>query len=105
MVAFTLAFHALMAYEGRQHSWLTGVYWVFTTMTTLGFGDITFTSDLGRMFSVLVMLVGTFPLLVVLRPEQQEAFAYAVPCEQHRLDLAAALAEMDEAVRGMKSLM
>jgi hypothetical protein len=46
-----------------------------------------------------------FPLLVVLRPEQQEAFAYAAPREQHRLDLMAALAEMDEAVRGMKSLL
>ena len=46
-----------------------------------------------------------FPLLVVLRPEQQEAFAYAVPRDQHRLDLPAALAEMDETVRGMKSLL
>lgn len=46
-----------------------------------------------------------FPLLVVLRPEQQEAFAYAVPREQQRLDLLAALAEMDEAVRGMRSLL
>jgi hypothetical protein len=46
-----------------------------------------------------------FPLLVVLRPEQQEAFAYAVPREQHRVDLSAALAEMDEVIRGMKSLL
>lgn len=46
-----------------------------------------------------------FPLLVVLRPEQQEAFAYAAPGEQHRLDLLAALGEMEEWVRGMKSLL
>ena len=46
-----------------------------------------------------------FPLLVVLRPEQQEAFSYAVAREQQRLDLPAALAEMDEVIRGMKSLL
>jgi hypothetical protein len=46
-----------------------------------------------------------FPRLVVLRPEQLEAFAYAVPREQHRLDLLAALAEIDEAIRDMKSLL
>lgn len=47
----------------------------------------------------------SFPLLVVLRPEQQEAFAYAIPRTNHRLDLKAALAEMDEAIHAMKSLL
>ncbi len=46
-----------------------------------------------------------FPLLVLLRPEQQEAFAYAVSRADHRLDLQAALAEVDEAIRAMKSLL
>lgn len=46
-----------------------------------------------------------YPMLVVLRSEQQEAFGYAVPRSQHRLDLQAALAEMDEAIRAMKSLL
>ena len=63
---FTALFHALMALENRQYSLASGIYWVFTTMTTLGFGDITFTSDVGRLFSVVVMLTGTFLLLVVL---------------------------------------
>jgi Trk K+ transport system NAD-binding subunit len=35
-------------------------------MTTLGFGDITFTSDTGRFFSIIVMLSGTVFLLVML---------------------------------------
>ena len=47
----------------------------------------------------------SFLLLVVLRPEQQEAFNYAVLREQQRLDLQAALGEMDEAIRGMRSLL
>lgn len=35
-------------------------------MTTLGFGDTTFTSDIGRVFSVVVLLSGVVLLLVPL---------------------------------------
>jgi Trk K+ transport system NAD-binding subunit len=42
------------------------VYWTLTTMTTLGFGDITFESDAGRIFSIVVLLSGSTFLLVVL---------------------------------------
>ena len=35
-------------------------------MTTLGFGDITFTSDIGRLFSIVVLLSGVVLLLVML---------------------------------------
>ena len=63
---FTVLFHLLMIYEGRQHSWITGFYWTLTTMSTLGFGDITFHSDLGRLFSVLVLFSGIVVLLVML---------------------------------------
>jgi Trk K+ transport system NAD-binding subunit len=63
---YTILFHFLMAYENQQHSWLTGLYWTLTVMSTLGFGDITFTSDLGRLFSIWVMLSGVVFLLIVL---------------------------------------
>lgn len=67
MVAvYSVAFHHLMEYEGRYYSWLTGVYWTLTTMTTLGFGDITFHSDAGKAFSIVVLLSGVIFLLVVL---------------------------------------
>ncbi len=66
ITAYTVAFHVLMAAEGQQHSWLTGVYWTFTVMSTLGFGDITFRSDAGRAFSILVMVSGVMYLLIVL---------------------------------------
>lgn len=46
-----------------------------------------------------------FPLLVVLRPEQQEAFDYAVGRDHQRLDLLGALGEMDVLLRGMRSLL
>ena len=67
MVAvFATAFHELMDREGRSYSWPTSVYWTLTTMTTLGFGDITFESDAGRIFSIVVLLAGSTFLLVML---------------------------------------
>ena len=66
MVVFSVLFHVLMVYEGQQHSWLTGFYWTLTVMSTLGFGDITFTTDLGRMFSLLVLVTGILMLLIML---------------------------------------
>jgi Trk K+ transport system NAD-binding subunit len=66
VVVFTIMFHFIMVYEGQDHSWITGVYWTLTVMSTLGFGDITFTSDLGRGFSVIVLITGIVMLLIVL---------------------------------------
>ncbi len=59
-------FHVIMAWEGQTHSWFTGVYWTLTVMSTLGFGDITFHTDLGRAFSMLVLVSGVILLLVIL---------------------------------------
>ncbi len=62
---YSILFHVIMAWEGQQHSWITGFYWTLTVMSTLGFGDITFSSDLGRIFSSIVLLSGIVMLLVV----------------------------------------
>jgi voltage-gated potassium channel len=66
LAAFSGVFHWLMAREGQRHSWITSVYWTFVTMSTLGFGDITFRSDAGRAFTIVVLLSGTIFLLVLL---------------------------------------
>ncbi|MFN3596536.1 MAG: potassium channel family protein [Rubricoccaceae bacterium] len=66
VLLYTTLFHVLMAWEGQEHSWLSGLYWVLVVMSTLGFGDITFASDVGRLFSLLVLLSGVLLLLVVL---------------------------------------
>lgn len=63
---FSVIFHLLMVREGQQHDWFTGIYWTLTTMSTLGFGDIVFQSDLGRMFSMVVLVTGVILLLIVL---------------------------------------
>lgn len=63
---YSVLFHVLMLWEGQRFSWITGVYWTMTVMSTLGFGDITFHSDLGRLFSILVLLSGMIFLLIIL---------------------------------------
>lgn len=66
VVAFSVAFHVIMEWEGRYYSWVTGFYWTLTVMSTLGFGDITFESDVGRIFSMVVLVSGMVFLLVLL---------------------------------------
>lgn len=41
-----------------------GIYWAITTMTTVGFGDITPKTDLGRLISSAMMLMGWGTLAV-----------------------------------------
>ena len=66
IITYSILFHALMQYEGREYSWVTGFYWALTVMSTLGFGDITFHTDLGRVFTIFVLLTGVVFLLIML---------------------------------------
>ena len=67
MAIFAVIFHIIMEQvEGQQHSWITGLYWTLTVMSTLGFGDITFETDIGRVFSIIVLVSGVVLLLIVL---------------------------------------
>src|SRR5699024_4789766 len=59
-------FRALMAREGQTHGWVDALYWTLTTMSTLGYGDVTFTSDLGRLFSMFVTASGVLLILILL---------------------------------------
>ena len=65
---FTMTFQVIMwEVEDQAHSWITALYWTVVTMSTVGFGDIVFTSDVGRMFSLIVLGSG-IPLLLVILP-------------------------------------
>jgi len=66
VATYSILFHALMAFEDKEYSWVTGFYWTLTVMSTLGFGDITFTTDIGLIFSIIVLLTGIVYLLVML---------------------------------------
>lgn len=66
VAVFSVGFQVIMGIEGRVFSWASAVYWTLTTMTTLGVGDIVFMSDLGRVYSIVVLLVGAVLILVML---------------------------------------
>ena len=73
----SVVFHQLMEREGRggDYRWFDGFYWTMVTMTTLGYGEITFYSGLGKLFSIGVMLFGMMSMLVIL-PFAFIRFAY-----------------------------
>jgi len=57
----------LYVVEGPEHGFKdipTSVYWAVTTMTTVGFGDITPKTDLGRLIASCMMLLGWGTLAV-----------------------------------------
>ena len=57
----------LYVVEGPQHGFTsipTAVYWAITTVTTVGFGDITPKTDVGRMIASVMMLIGWGTLAV-----------------------------------------
>lgn len=61
-----MIFHYLMVMEGQEQSLGTSLYWVISTMTTLGLGDIVFESTGGRIFTMIVLLVGILFIFVIL---------------------------------------
>ncbi len=66
VIIYSVTFHFVMIFEDRKFSWITGFYWTLTVMSTLGFGDITFGSDLGKVFTMVVLMSGIVFLLVML---------------------------------------
>ena len=42
VVVYAAAFLGVMRLEGHDFSWISAVYWTITTMSTLGYGDVTF---------------------------------------------------------------
>jgi len=73
---YSVVFHLIMKWEGQDHTWFTGFYWTLTVMSTLGFGDIIFHTDVGRLFSTVVLLSGML-FLLMLMPFTLIEFFYA----------------------------
>lgn len=71
LLAMLLTYAAIFRYlmwhlEGREYSYMAGIYWTITVMTTLGFGDITFHTDAGYLFASIVTVSGVIFLLIIL---------------------------------------
>jgi voltage-gated potassium channel len=97
VTVYSILFHVLMAAEDQEYSWATGFYWTLTVMSTLGFGDITFESDIGRMFSMVVLVSGAAFILVLL-PFTFIQFFF-VPWMEHR-ESARAPRKLGDSVAG-----
>ena len=67
VVVYMNIYRHLMSEERSEAiGWIESFYWVLTTMSTLGYGDITFSESNGRLFSMVVMFTGVFYLFIVL---------------------------------------
>ena len=67
IILFTYVFRYLkLNIEGEDYTLFASFYWVLTTMTTLGYGDIIFNSDFGRIFSIVVLIFGVFLVFIAL---------------------------------------
>jgi len=73
-----------MNLEGRTFSFITAVYWTLSTLTTVGYGDIVFTSEMGKAFSSIVAVSGVlmffaFFLPMIITPWVEKRIQAALP--------------------------
>ncbi len=52
----------------KNTDFITALYWVISTMTTLGYGDIYPITMLGKLFSMIVVVTGLLILFAILLP-------------------------------------
>ena len=72
----SLLFHGIMEREqillpegknqNLDNDLLIAIYWVLITMSTVGYGDITFQTHVGQFFSLAVMMSGVVYLFILL---------------------------------------
>jgi K+ transport systems, NAD-binding component len=60
IMVYMIIFVEIMIHEGQTQyvNIYDAIYWVVTTLTTVGYGDITMTSPIGKMYAVFVQLTG-----------------------------------------------
>ncbi len=69
ILIYSIIFMNLMRiYEHKDYGLITAIYWVVITMTTVGYGDIYFSSTVGHLFSIVVALSGVMMVFALLFP-------------------------------------
>ena len=69
---------AFAAAEGQEVSTWDGVWWAVTTMTTVGYGDLSPATDLGRVVAMIVMVVGIGFLSLLIGAVSERFMAVAL---------------------------
>ncbi len=70
-------------FEEKHYSFITGIYWTLVTMSTLGYGDLVFTTSAGHLFSAIVTFSGVVFMLILLPFGMVSLFL--APWIEHRL--------------------
>lgn len=72
--------------KGQNLSAWDGVWWAVTTVTTVGYGDISPETDMGRAIAIVVMLVG-IGFIAILTAAAAERFMRSQRAEQRELEV------------------
>lgn len=91
VIIYSLIFLELMREEGFSYTPVDAIYWIISTMTTVGFGDIVFRSQIGKIYAIFVELTGialifgvAVPYIIV--PWMESKFHFKLPEEARSLE-------------------
>ncbi len=85
-VIYVLTFEYLMNLENQPENAnvVTAIYWATTTIATVGYGDVVFTSQAGRLFTIIVQVLGIvlisgFLVTYVVTPWMDRVIKFRLP--------------------------
>ncbi len=85
-VVYVLTFEYLMVLENQPENanLITAIYWATTTIATVGYGDVVFTSLAGRLFTIIVQILGIilisgFLVTYVVTPWMDRVIKFRLP--------------------------
>lgn len=85
-VIYVLTFEYLMIFENqpKNANLITAIYWATTTIATVGYGDVVFNSLAGRLFTIVVQVLGIilisgFLVTYVVTPWMDRVIKFRLP--------------------------
>ncbi len=85
-VIYVLTFEYLMILENQPENanLITAIYWATTTVATVGYGDVVFTSLAGRLFTIIIQVLGIilisgFLVTYVVTPWMDRVIKFRLP--------------------------
>ncbi|MGB9938224.1 potassium channel family protein [Methanosarcina sp.] len=85
-VIYVLTFEYLMILENQPENanLITAIYWATTTVATVGYGDVVFTSLAGRLFTIIVQVLGIilisgFLVTYIVTPWMDRVIKFRLP--------------------------
>jgi voltage-gated potassium channel len=86
LVIYILTFEYLMVLENQPENanLVTAIYWATTTIATVGYGDVVFTSWTGRIFTIIIQVLGIilisgFLVTYIVTPWMDRVIKFRLP--------------------------